>query len=281
MESRAKNRNKHSSFARLPVEIRTKIWAETWPEPRIIEVRELWSSSQHETQRQGPQRILDESETASCRSLDHSEDGNRELNDEGSFYLGLQLTSSFSSWMQHDFGHRVTEDEPLEECPPPISLQICRESRAFTLQHFVRIKDSISPSRSFYFSPRRDILCLSRDIVETGAEEVEEAGCCYGAQLNLIQSSLVELYDWNEAMGPAYCFKFLHRFKGIKLVRVLLESEEYDGFEGYRVRELAVQAGQRKIKDEALLQGLAFPWTVEYVDRTGNVHARLYPGRRL
>jgi 2EXR family len=108
--------------------------------------------------------------------------------DEDLIYVGLQLTSLFSSWMKHDFGHRTTESKPLQKCLLPVSLHVCRKSRAITLQRFVKMVDIRSPSRSFYFNPHLDVLCLSRDIIEEGVGEVAEVGCCYGAQINLIQS---------------------------------------------------------------------------------------------
>lgn len=196
-------------------------------------------------------------------------------------YHNLQLTSSLSSWMQANFGSRVVEENALEKCPQPIALQICRESRAFTLIHFKLMMDRRSNSSPFYFSPRRDMLWLSTDILDEGVEVVRKVGSCHGEQVHNIQTCLVQLLNWQELEGPPFCFQFLDRFRGIRLVQVLLESQEFDGFEGYKVMDCVKQAQQAKTADEEALKNKGFPWTIEYVDRKGNVYARLGPKERI
>jgi hypothetical protein len=107
-----------------------------------MEVREFWPTEE-------------EPEEPEHNNSDyHDSDSDYSGISDAGDYIGLQLGGLFSSFMEINFGCRTTWDEPLEDCPPPSALQICHESRAHTLKHFIYMKDSRMNLGSFYFNPR-------------------------------------------------------------------------------------------------------------------------------
>lgn len=267
-------------FPRLPPEIRIKIWEETWPEPRVIEVREFWPSlTAGEPEAQEESDALEGANNPEERR----NTGNPDDSDSESLgtsipgdYIGLQLAGSLSSFMDINIGSRNTWDRPFEDCPGPSSLQICHESRAHTLRHFACMIDSKVDSHSFYFNPRCDVLWLCTDITDEGAEKVAELRQHYGRQLGLIQNVLVEELNWEERGGPtSYCSNFLNIYEGIRLVQILLEGYEFGDQTPLEPAKYPDQAKELKERDAAILGNRQFDWTIEYIDRGGRVYCQL------
>lgn len=104
-------------------------------------------------------------------------------------YPYLRPTSRLSVWLEHDFSSRLMSEKPFEECPNPVALRVCRESRILFLQRHRLIQHPMLIRAAFYLHPRTDILCLLRDVDREHLEEVQKH---YGAQLEAFQIILVE-----------------------------------------------------------------------------------------
>ena len=124
-------------FNRLLPEIRLMVWEQTWPEGRVVEV-----------------------------GLYDNQDWEVQSGDEPTEYMALRLSGTISTFLNHDFGSRIIEDPAIEKCLDPIALQICRESRAVTLRHYVRMTHS-KLGRSFYLGSSRHLLWLSTDMTDS------------------------------------------------------------------------------------------------------------------
>lgn len=80
-------------FYRLPPEIRSIVWEQTWPEGRVVEAL-----------------------------LCDNQDWEIQSDDEPTEYLALQLSSAISTFLYHDFSSRIIEDRPIEKCSNPVAL---------------------------------------------------------------------------------------------------------------------------------------------------------------
>ena len=67
----------------------------------------------------------------------------------------FRIIGPLSTLLEQDFGTRILEGEHSEECPSPMALQVCHESRKYTLSQY-HIIESIAGL--FYINPYRDIL---------------------------------------------------------------------------------------------------------------------------
>lgn len=84
--------------------------------------------------------------------------------DQATEYIGLSLTARRSTFLRTDFGSRILEDTPIEPCPRPVALRICRESRAVALRHYKIIRHAAVPDHKFWFCPARDSLWINTDV---------------------------------------------------------------------------------------------------------------------
>lgn len=200
-------------------------------------------------------------------------------------YLRLRLAGSLSTFKRIDTGARIFEEEkPFELCPPPSVLQVCRESRAHTLRHFTLLRDLRTESDSFYLNPRHDMVWLSMDITDDGAEKVTLLRETYGQQLACIRNILVHECDWYEWGGINYCETFFSIFEGLDLVTVLLQDDELEE-EPSRIgkpRNLRGRAKELEEDDLAILRSGVFKGTLRYVGRDNFVYGGLQwspPGR--
>ncbi|KAK3934836.1 hypothetical protein QBC46DRAFT_68432 [Diplogelasinospora grovesii] len=182
-------------------------------------------------------------------------------------------------------GHHGGKDNPpFEQCPLPIALQICGESREYTLRHYVPMMDRGPIGRLFYFSPNRDFLCTSDMYIwHLSIQKDLSLIRNYGPQLYRIQNVLDNGHRWGQTRVTfdnrwnSKCF--FDTFRGIKHVRILLgqnkpedppmRPEEYQA----RADELAQRDAAFFIKHNRNLCG-----TMEYVDPKGTVYRRISLG---
>ncbi|ROW07480.1 hypothetical protein VPNG_07111 [Cytospora leucostoma] len=115
-------------LGRLPIELRLRVWEETWPATRLIEV----------TLPPGPGVAPQRTKPS------------RQVGDE-----------RITAW---DSVSTRLEDVSCRPYSMPVALQVCRESRDHTLKTYRRLQHSHVPDCCFYFDPRRDILWLHRDL---------------------------------------------------------------------------------------------------------------------
>ncbi|KAH6714732.1 hypothetical protein BKA61DRAFT_362552 [Leptodontidium sp. MPI-SDFR-AT-0119] len=102
------------------------IWEHTWPAFRIMEAA-----------------ICEDETTAEDEYIDAAV---------------LRFARSLSVFLEEDFGSTIVEGQPLERCPPPVTLQVCKESRKHTLSQYRVMEHTNSKLGSFCFNPSRDIL---------------------------------------------------------------------------------------------------------------------------
>lgn len=139
-------------FTKLPRKLHLRIWRMTWPEPRIIEATEIhWYRNV----------IEQDPDPFQAPSVEIPDDP------EPCTFIGLRLTFRKSTWLQTDFRSRRLTDPALEDCPPPITLQVCRELRAYTLTWFISLAHWRVPHHAFYFRPDCDMFWFSRDLLES------------------------------------------------------------------------------------------------------------------
>lgn len=142
-------------FRHLPPELRLKIWEDTWPEPRVIEVADLHAYSHSLDKSVHGESESDEDEPDESKPEEITIDYD---------CLCLRPTSRLSRWLHVDFGDRIVEEPPLEKCLDPISLWVNHESRVHTLRRFIPIQHPRLPF-AFYFNPRQrlqELRCLIR-----------------------------------------------------------------------------------------------------------------------
>lgn len=174
-------------FPKLPMELRLMIWEFTWPPSRVIE------ATYYED--------LDDEEF-------------REI-------TILRLGGSLSGFLKRDFGSRILQDKPLEDCDQyPIALEVCNESRRHTLKKYTALQHEEYRAGSFWFSPYYDFLWFSHDFTDEicNIGDIEDY---YGDQLNLIENVLVEDTEWSYTTPADYTENYLCRFDNIKNLFVL------------------------------------------------------------
>jgi hypothetical protein len=176
-------------FSKLPLELRLMVWTHTWPAPRIIEA------------------AICEDET----KLEEYED-----------VAILRLAGPLLTILKADFGSRVVEGGPNEFCDPPVSLQVCHESRKHTLTGYRRMKHSAATKGSFYFNPHTDVLWLSADFTDR-PQYLDDLVRCYGPQLDNIHILLAEESELEE-----YTRWYLKPFGGLRTMLLLVDSEDSD-----------------------------------------------------
>ncbi|KIM99159.1 hypothetical protein OIDMADRAFT_181579 [Oidiodendron maius Zn] len=186
-------------FPKLAPELRLLVWTHTWPAPRMIE------------------SALCEHEIAP---------------DEYRDIIILRFAGPLSVVLDDDwFLSKAVEEGPLVHCRPPVSLQVCRESRMHTLSHYRRIEHTAAKEGSFYFNPYRDVLWLSTDFTDV-PEYLQQLTQCYGEQLNGIETLLVGEAQWDETTPAQFTSSYLEPFGGLEAILLLLYTDDEDGYEG-------------------------------------------------
>ncbi|KAH8889970.1 hypothetical protein GQ53DRAFT_842502 [Thozetella sp. PMI_491] len=105
------------------------------------------------------------------------------------------MTGRLSTWLQTNVSLRILEDAPLEKCPDPVALWVCRESRTHTLRRYVLMLHSKVVANPIYFRPDCDALWLNADVMDDSLYQ-EELRNHYGKQLDRIERVLVEEGEW-------------------------------------------------------------------------------------
>lgn len=229
-------------FSRLPPEIRIKIWEDTWPEPRVIEL------------------AYAEEPVYDAEEGDDSSGSNDGLFDR----VGLRLTCGVARWLQTKFDSRIMEDQPLEKCLDPIALQVCHESRAHTIRHFTTIQHSKLDTWPFYFNRRSDILWLNTDVTDE-LTTLDGLRDYYGRQLDQIERVFVLQSEWEFLEG--YAPDVLDVFGGLRLVQILLDDPDL------LTREEYFQTANR-LRTKDIHELSKWDWTVQYVDFQVNVYGQ-------
>lgn len=67
----------------------------------------------------------------------------------------FRIVGSLSALLEQDFGTRILKGERSKEYPPPIALQVCHESRKYTLSQYYIIESMVG---LFYVNPYCNIL---------------------------------------------------------------------------------------------------------------------------
>ncbi|KAG8170161.1 hypothetical protein KVR01_000906 [Diaporthe batatas] len=168
---------------RLPLELRLRIWEETWPGPRLIEV----------TLPPGAATATTTTTTTAPRRIKPSRQ------------VGAEKVTAWNSRTSS------LEDVSCRSYAHPSALQVCRESRAHTLATYRALRPS-HPAGSggggggaFYFDPGRDVLWLHRDLSQFDAgslgavervlfKDVERAGDS-GADKKQRRRELLEMVE--------------------------------------------------------------------------------------
>ncbi|KIM92921.1 hypothetical protein OIDMADRAFT_184941 [Oidiodendron maius Zn] len=97
-----------------------------------------------------------------------------------------------------------------------------------TLSKYCRIEHTAAKEGSFYFNPYRDVLWLSTDFTEY----LQQLTQCYGEQLNGIKTLLVGEARWDETTPAEFTSSYLEPFGGLKVILLLLYTDDEDGYEG-------------------------------------------------
>lgn len=195
-------------FPYLPPEIRLMIWECTWPAPRVIE------AASHET----------------YEDADETDDEDSEETDEDAGYdefTILRPGGSYSSFFTYNAfnGWRILDSPPLEQCPHPVALQVCHESRHHTLKEYTAMQHTKSTLGSFYFSPNRDFLWFCIDFTDE-PKRVDDLKAFYGNQLQNFKRVLVMDIVWTEDMPSAYTRVFLAALGDLEEIRLVYYNSE-------------------------------------------------------
>lgn len=128
----------HLQFTGLPLELRLRIWEETWPAARLIEVSLPPGSSSSNSN----------SSTVARRIKPSRQVGGEKVR----------------AW---DSRAGRLEDVACRAYSHPVALQVCREAREHTLTAYRRLQHAtatVGAGCAFYFDPGRDVLWLHRDL---------------------------------------------------------------------------------------------------------------------
>jgi hypothetical protein len=180
-------------FPKLSDELRLMIWEYTWPGPRMIE------------------GITCEDEEA----------------EEYITATNLRIAGPLSALLEQDFGTRTLGGNRFEECPPPVALQVCHESRKHTLSQYHTVESMAGP---FYVNPYRDILWLSMDLTDE-PECLQDLIRYHERELNTFTTVLVEEYEWAENTPAGYASKYLAHLRGLQTILIVRGDFDEDSGE--------------------------------------------------
>lgn len=100
--------------------------------------------------------------------------------DESRDIVILRFAGPLSVVLDDDwFLSKAVQEGLLVYCRPPVSLQVCKESRMHTLSQYRPMEHAAAKEGSFYFNPSRDVLWLSTDFTDV-PEYLEQLTRYYG-----------------------------------------------------------------------------------------------------
>ncbi|QKX57720.1 uncharacterized protein TRUGW13939_04839 [Talaromyces rugulosus] len=241
-----------TNFKSLPPEVRLMIWEHTWPAAQVVEA-------------------------ASQAKFDDD-------NDECYDFTIFRPVSSLDTILRADFSSRPLErPSPLEECPFPIALQICQESRIHTLKTYALVQHPDLPECTFYFNPRQDLLWLSGDI-SSDTERLKELQASYQAFINLLRILLVEETEWGAWDWDPSSASALSILPALRIVVLIEDDHDDDGtlitYHAEEYQELAIES----LNDYYTFCESMNPSTsyrLEYIDRGGNSYLGTYIPHRM
>lgn len=275
------------SFNDLPPEIRRIIWEETWPGPQVIrvattvsvEIRDNFARTRCAYEMIHPcgdisawlrpdcDKLGSRQMTASPNAIDVDSSGNTDV--ESSVDIDVESSVDTDVESSGDTDVESSGDPPPPSLPIPrdrqhlIALSINAESRRYTLENFIWIKNYLRPEWSFYYSPKRDVFWLT-DNSPARNEHLHRHGLWqfYGQQLTMVRNIIVNESCWKDLLR----FHHMGLFGGAKTIRILLENETAPG----DVLKLAVEV-QNYYGDKS-----TFYSVFQIVDRMYNVLAEFW-----
>jgi hypothetical protein len=233
------------------------IWEHTWPAPRVIEAAiEGVDEEDHE----------DDEQEGEGEDDDEEEDSLPEL-------TLLRLAGSLSAFLECDFGHKILEEGPVEECPLPVALRVCHESRQHTLTQYILMQHA-QLEASFYFNPYRDSLWFSMDFTDE-PRYLRELKRYYGGQLGQFRTVLVDEGDWTEFSPAGYILDNIAPLGGVKTVQVVYgdHDEDKDTLMVIDAEELHARADEHRAEFVEFLKiQKSTVESIQYMDRSGRLY---------
>lgn len=227
-------------FSRLPPEIRLAVWEHTWPDARVAEIALREDTSDPEL------------------TLTHC----------------MRMTGRLSTFLRQEFRDRIREDPPLEPCPDPVALRVCRESRAHALERYVPMRHSKLGCGSFYFHPGRDVFWLSVDYYDP-SDTIADLRAFYSGDWDKIGSVVAGELEWKQFSAMDYCEQVLAHVPGLRTFTVITDSEGFGEFDGIDCEGMDYA---RFAKDQMEMDRDEvgdIPWRIRYMDREENILCEL------
>jgi hypothetical protein len=236
------------------------IWEHTWPAPRVIEaaIEDL-------------EKEDDEDDEQEREEEDDDEDDDDEDSPPG--FTLLRLAGSLSAFLECDFGHKILEEGPVEECPLPVALRVCHESRQHTLTQYILIQHA-KLEASFYFNPYRDSLWFSMDFTDEPSY-LRELKRYYGGQLGKFRTVLVDEGDWTEFSPAEYILDHITPLGGVKTVQIVYGNHDVDSGTLMMIdaKELHARADEHRAEfTEFLKTQKSTVESIQYMDRSGRFY---------
>jgi len=139
----------------------------------------------------------------------------------------FRIAGPLSALLEQDFGTRILEGNRSEECPPPVALPVCHESRKHTLSQYHIVESMVGP---FYVNPYRDVLWLSMNLTDE-PECLQDLIRYHERELNTFATVLVEEYEWADNTPAGYASKYLALLSDPKTILIVWGDFDEDSGE--------------------------------------------------
>lgn len=110
--------------------------------------------------------------------------------------------------------------------PGLIALQICHESRKYTLEHYQKMENLRNREGVFHFSPRCDALWLHLDDLLNMDHCMQELRACYGQQLCAIKTLVLTAeddFEWYDESNTKRISQYFMPFTGLSTVLIPID----------------------------------------------------------